>query len=629
MNLAHLPYTVFFEIVSHLSALEALLARAISPDVCSALTRPDLSISLILLHFPRSLEGRVLRGYLGRVSAPDEERERALDEGDWAAVFATLVRRYHHLGTARPWRVRKVRLASGSSALRLRGVTPWNRFLRLDDKTAAFDYWDPVWTCAPREGVLVYPYSAGGRERDDEIVYRARDLASGVEVDVPFRTRGRVVRRARLSHGILIFEWCEEEGHLEPEPQPQPQSQPELEPELESNTNGGTEAVAHRHFATAFDVVRASSEDTIPKRHPRREPRTISSRDGDGDGDGDGTKSGARAADPWRISFRSEWKTHHLGLPLSHQDRFFSTHNATHYVMYIWQPTRSPWGEDAPLERLIVWEIGHPELQSQPQSQPQPQPCPADEPRITRRMTNSDLSTWGIRQLDTPRLRSLALDDETWDPATGSPTGHVFFVEEEHRWCAGPHSSPDPPRQHRLRCTGIPLVGDGPRWVDDCGGPSRSDERGGMDFCSRGREKRSAAGSSAVVADTWPGRTPCWRHDDFPYLTVSEVYDARAGVRITARHCFMMETLSVHVRPQLCVEGVTRYSGEERRVPGGGKTRCDDAGHRHRRLQGPDGEEVQFEDGWWAELMGKGCIVGDERWVVGEDEGGDVTILMF
>ncbi|EFZ00442.2 F-box domain-containing protein [Metarhizium robertsii ARSEF 23] len=557
MNLALLPYTVFFEIVSHLSAPEALASRRISRDVRSALVRPDLSISLILLHFPRSIEGRALRGHLRA------GRHGPLEEEDWAAVFATLARRYHHLGSATPWRVDKVRVAGGPG---LRGVTPWNRFLRLDDKTAAFDYWDPVWAFAPRQGVLVYPAAAAAGAAAATVVYRARDLASGDEAEVPFDAGGKVVRRVRLSHGILVVEWCEEEqGRDEPD---------------------GVGAAAHRHFATAFDVVPASCG--------RGRRRRV------------------------QVSFRSEWKTHCLGLPLSHQDRFFSTHNATHYVVYIWQPTRSPWGEHAPLERLVVWDISRPSPYRpslDPAGRLAPSSSSSPGPRIMRRIANDDLSGWGVRQADTPRLRGLALDRNTWDADARSATGHVFLVEEEHRWCAGPHSSATPPRQHHLRTTGIPLVGDGPRWVDDCGGRGTFAEHG-MEFCPRGcRASCADDGVDGVDAaedsSAWPGRTPCWRHDDFPYLTVSEAHDALAGVRITARHCFMMETLSVHVRPRLCVEGVARY-------------RSGDRAHA-----APDDDEVRFEDGLWPQLMGKGCIAGDERWVVGEDEDGDVTILMF
>lgn len=563
--LTRLPYTIFFEIIAHLSAVEALSSRRISADIRSALTRPDLCISLILLHFPRSLESRTLRGYLRN------NDEDALEQGDWAAVFAILVRRYYHLGNATAWKVDKVGVAKGPA---LRGVTPWNRFLRLDEKTAAFDYWDPVWTVSATDGVLVYPAEGSGA-----IVYRARDLGSGEEVCVPFDTGGKVVRRVRLSHGILVFEWCEEEGYHE--------------------LNEGE--AAHRHFATAFDVVRRQGWDgIIPRRRNSRHNGAVSSED---------------SQSPWVITYRSEWKIHYLGLPLSHQDRFFSTHNATHYAVYIWQPTRSPWGEDEPLERLIIWEIGdpHPYRPSlDPSGRNTPNPSSTTGPRIAKRLVNNDLSTWGIRQSDTPSLRSLALDNITWDEDTNSHTGHVFFLQEEHRWCAGPHSSPNPPRQHRLHATGIPILSDGPAWVDDCGGPNSLTD---YDlFCSRGKGRHEG--------DKWPGKAPCWRHDDFPYLTVSEVYDVSAGVRITARHCFMMETLSVHVRPQLCV---VQYEGDTRMLDAGGKGEK----MKEKRSLGPDGEEVRFDDDMWGELLGKGCIFGDERWVVGEDENGDITILTF
>jgi hypothetical protein len=47
------------------------------------------------------------------------------------------------------------------------------------------------------------------------------------------------------------------------------------------------------------------------------------------------------------------------------------------------------------------------------------------------------------------------------------------------------------------------------------------------------------------------------------------------------------------------------------------------------RAEGPYGEEAQFADDMWDELMGKGYMCGDERWLVGEDSMGDITILHF
>ncbi|KAH7329001.1 hypothetical protein B0I35DRAFT_473649 [Stachybotrys elegans] len=627
--LTSLPYTIFIEIVSYLSAIDVLVCRRISYDVCQALTRNDLSISLILIHFPRSREGRLLRRCL-----QDDDRD-ALEAEDWAVVFARLTRRYFHLGNATPWTVDKIDVLK--DAVSLRGVTPWNRFLRLDEKTAPFHYWEPVWTFSPADGLLVYPAPASLSDgRGPE--YRARDLATGLEFTMPFDLTGKVVRRVRLNDGILIFEWCEAEAY--------------------HPLNDGE--AAHRHFATAYDVARLGARDAALSAY------------------------GEKSQSVWAIKFRSEFKIHYLGLPLSHHDRFFSTHNRTHYVIYVWQPTRSPWGEDDPLERLIIWELGAPSPY-RPSLDPGERAKPPGEggPRIVRRLANRDLGCWGIQQKDTPSLRNLALDACTWDDRTNSACGHVYFTEEEHRWSAGPHSSQTPPRLHRVKSTGIPLIGEGPRWLDDCGG-NNTTSNVNMTFCRRGPRRKmstiaaaaaaAAAGSDDheyVASETWPGRAPCWRHDDFPYLTVAEVFDASSGVRFSARHCFMLETLSVHIRPKLRVQGVeavyarkpgskvgsktgstaSSSSGYESsgsqnqygRAPGTSSSMSSEGtsapseggasslgkGGGVTRAEGPYGEEVQFADDMWSELMGKGFITGDERWLVGEDGNGDITVALF
>ena len=565
MNLLDLPYTLFLEIVSYLSATDAIRCRCLCTRAHQALTRQELCVSLILTHFPRSLEGRLLRGHLR------QDRRDAVDSRDWAAVFARLTRRYLHLGSATPWRTLKLETLKDPD--RLRGVAPWDRFLRLDDRTAPFHYREPVWTFDSAEGLLVYP-------APDGLGYQARDLETGEQVEVPFGLDGKVVRRARLKDGILVVEWCEEQAYHA----------------LNEREH------AHRHFATAFDVRRTGDWDgVLPLR----------------------TSAGSRGDRPlslWKITFRSEWKIHYLGLPLSAQDRFFSTHNAAHYVVYIWQPSRSTWGEDDPLERLIIWELGRP-MPYRPSLDPLERHLPPAElggPRVIGRLTNHELDTWGIRQGETPSLRGLFLDENTWDAHSQSACGHVFFHEEEHRWSAGPHSSANPPRLHCVRSTGIPLQGDGPRWVDDCGGGGSGDD--GLGFCWRGprRPSRSGEGGPDDEGESWPGRAPCWRHDDFPYLTVSEMFDPGAGVRVSARHCFMLETLSVHVRPKLRVAGAD-WGGAGAESVGDGIT----------RIEGPDGDEVQFGDEWWGELLGKGHMCGDERWVVGEDGAGDITVLQF
>ncbi|UKZ80803.1 hypothetical protein TrVFT333_008568 [Trichoderma virens FT-333] len=629
LALTDLPYTIFSDIISRLSATEAILCQRVSRLFREALTRNDLCISLILAHFPRSLEGRRLRTHLRKGELG------ALERGDWAAVFARLARRYFHLGNAVPWKVVKVPVLKDEK--RLRGVTPWNRFLSLNGKTAPFHFWDPVWAVAPAEGLLVYPAPLG-----EDAGLLARDLETGIEVEVPFDMRGKIVRRVRISHGILMIEWCEQEA---------------------INVIDGAEPV-HRHYATAYTFRRIGSwGGVIPSR---------------------GSNVGSMPTYSWAFEFRCECKIHHLGLPVSHQDRFFSTHNATHYVVYTWQPTRTPW-EDEPLERLTIWEFGTPSTY-RPSQDPSgtANPDDASGPYIIRSMTNGQLREWAIRQSDTPALRVMALDNCTWDAARGTACGHVFLTEEEHRWSAGPHSSSNPPRLHRVKTTGIPLIGEGPRWVDDCGGG------GGVNlpFCWGCRWRRRMTGMDENTNDdssgdgsdsspekawsnsqTWPGRAPCWRHDDFPYVTLSEVFDAAAGVRVIARDCFMLETLSVHIRPKIRIQGIgasgakftargntmsrtTRRRRRRTRRPSAARTGSgsnSNASHQNQSqttdgnetagnsssskggatTQGPDGQEVQFADEMWSEMMAKGFICGDERWLVGEDVKGDVTILIF
>ncbi len=101
--------------------------------------------------------------------------------------------------------------------------------------------------------------------------------------------------------------------------------------------------------------------------------------------------------------------------------------------------------------------------------------------------------------------------------------------------------------------------------------------------------------------------------------------DFAAGVRITARRCFMLESLSVQMRPALAVTGA---------IPSAVELNMDDAGSARHRISGEKASsarsgEVYLPDEMWAELVAKGHIAGDERWVIGEDEKGRVTVLRF
>ncbi|KAI1770877.1 hypothetical protein F4818DRAFT_224532 [Hypoxylon cercidicola] len=531
---------------------------------------------------------RVSRAWLGAFSSADaswnfmrwhfarsrEMRTAAKELGenpDWACIFAKVARRYYYLRSAKPRLTEKVDVVQEATGSKgggsFRGVSRWSRWLQWNDNVATFQHRDPTW-CFD-DGLLIYQEAVSER-------HVAYDLETRHRFSVPFDASDKTVRRLRLTCGVLVIEWCEREPY---------------------HQLNDRETV-HRHFATAFDVRRRQVQLPSSAESPRF---------------------------TWDIAFRSEWKIHFLGLPLNSHDRFFSAHTATHYALYLWQPNRSPWGEEDPLEQLTVWDIAAPSSY-RPSLDPSGAGKPgagAAGPAVVRRFTWRDLEFLGLRQRHTPSLREVLLDE-----------ANVYVHEEEHRWLAGQHSSLSPPRHHQVRCVGVPFVGAGPRWRDEC----CADGDVHMSFCPRAGSfaRVSSSGSSSggssgnTNATAWPGRAPCWRHEEFPYLTVSDAVDAGAGVRVVARQCFMVEALSSFVLPKISVEEKKKKKkggdddGSEK-VDGEDEEEQEEEEEEEEELQ----SEVRFADDMWWELLGKGRIAGDERWVVGEDRDGRVTVVRF
>ncbi|KAI0437816.1 hypothetical protein F4803DRAFT_537174 [Xylaria telfairii] len=382
---------------------------------------------------------------------------------------------------------------------------------------------------------------------DELLIYResperyvAYDLETSRRFVVPFNGTDKTVRRVRLAQSILLIEWCERKPCCQ----------------LDDGED------IHWHFATAFNVQRSAES-------------------------GSSGKLGS-----WEIRFRSEWKMHILGLPINRHARFFSAHTSTHYALYLWQNNSSHSIEEEPREQLTVWEIGNTSLY-----RPADGPASAkmenasqSQPRVIQLFTGQALNFFGIRQQNVPVLREVLLDE-----------ANVYVHEEEHPWLAGQHSALPPPRHHHVRSTGIPLSGVGPRWFDEC----CADGDIHLSFCPRaGSVAELNNGNHANASDhfdeKWAGWAPCWRHEEFPYLTISDVVDERAGVRVAARQCFMIEALSSSVPPTISL-----------------------------RAELDEAHEVRFADDMWKQLLGKGKIFGDERWVVGEDSIGNITVAYF
>ncbi|KAI3401670.1 hypothetical protein diail_9334 [Diaporthe ilicicola] len=684
MDIVELPRDLFLLVVAHLSARTAVLCRRVSRNWKGAFTDPDLNLQLMKWHFPRCREMRMayMAGALGGPVSAQAEGDTW--PSDWTATFASVARRYYHLRTATPWSVEAFRLGSTEDgpSRNFYPVAIWDRFLRLDDKTAPFHYRDPAWSYSRDDGLLVYQSSAAAAAAS--CPWRLLDLETGREAVVPFpQGEDRIVRRVRLCDRVLVLEWCERDAYHQ--------------------LNDREEC--HRHFVTAFDVVREGAGD-----HDAASPDGSASSSSSSSSNYNGANPSAADNGTWTVRHRSQFKTHFLGFPLNRHDRFFSAHTATHYAVYVWQPNRSLYNDD-PIESVIVWDISAP-----------------DRPRTIRRITWDTLAFYGVRQGSTPRLRSLRMDAR-----------NLYVAEEEHRWAEGGHSSLAPPRVHLVRSTGIPVVPEGaqqqqqpkpgwhdddgaeevvvqgPRWVDQCGtntdvnmpfctraaeahfgglsarlssssvappgSSSSSSSRSIISISSSGRGGRWKRGSLAAEIEAgiaapmerWPGWAPCWRHEDFPYLSVDEMVDFRAGVRVTARQCFMLETLSIHVRPSISVVELSRGGGggdpgqdesgsssDGRTSSAGGdggggggeyassaarvtglerRLRAGMGGRKPRKRRGawnrkkdadessPD--EVHFEDDMWDRLLGKGRICGDERWLIGEDGKGTLSVLRF
>ncbi|KAL7902230.1 hypothetical protein HDV63DRAFT_11523 [Trichoderma sp. SZMC 28014] len=650
-----LPLHIICDIISYLPPIQVIRCRRISRIFHEVLTRDELCITLILKHFPRALEGRRLRQLF-------EAREtESLDHGDWPTAYARLARRYHHLGRAEPWREIKVPVLRDSEILQ--GVAPWDRLLSLANRNTLFDYQDPVWTVAPTEGLLVYPAPPKREHRYSVPEYRVRDLATGVEVRVPFDLKGKIVRRLRISHGILAIEWC-----------PNTPNTTKIGCREGEYFYGGQ---LYKHHVTLYDVRRTGSWDGIIPQRP--------------------ALGGTTPTYTWKIKYRGKFLIYPFGFPVNTVDRFFSAHNATHYVIYTWQATRFPHNNMKDLHRiehLTIWDIGSPSTYRP--SEDVSGVAQRDSnlgPRVIRNVGDFELGDWSVLQGRSPSLRTLALDDCTWDASRGTACGHVFFAEEEHRWSSGEHSSSQLPRFHLVKTTGIPLIGEGPRWVDVCRGgteantqPSRrsrwrihatetyeeedsdydddenaQDSAGGRDGSSSGTTVTNVTvvnsfpetRSWARHSETWPGRAPCWRHIEFPYLTMSEVLDIPAGIRIVARNCFMLDVISTFPMDKIYVQGVDKDGlvHRKKRVkrnikslsngsrPPSSSSRSnssfvDQSDQLVDAMQSRGRNEVfqtdvPFGAKMWPQIMCRGSIFGDERWLLGETPVGDVLILVF
>ena len=770
MDVVQLPTELVLHVMGYLTPREVLRCRRVCRRWRDTFAGQEVSRMLLHNHFPHCRELGLAKAAslleferrgLRLDMAPNfrvEVEIIARDGPNFAAAFAAAAERYHNLRLTQPRSVEKIEMARAADldqrVFRWKAFAPWRRYLLFNSIEAPFHHADPMWWYSREDGALVYPTKITRGPPHDPgnastgFVYQLLDLDTKRHIVIPFDVREKYLRRVRLAQGVLIFEWAK----------PAP-----------CHMINRAET-AYYHFATIFDVMRIAA------------PRG-----------GRGPKWN------WTAKFRSEVNIHPSGFALNDRDRVFSAHNGSHYAVYSHRENRTQWGQQGGFEQLSIWDISSPSphrlsmdkvvpkagvvagvsqalwtssraatvactrdrassrdqigsSDTNDENANQDSPQSPQGPFLIRQMNWPDLDFYGVRQRDHPQLRHLALDKHS-----------IYFVEEEHRWARGTHTTTSLPRVHMVKSTGIPIIPFGtdnsgtsnfpdmpvfgPRWMDICGADAdvhlnfcrhinpSPEETAPLDFalwnCQRcphrpdlhyplstrrtpektqirtgpfGESLRSYISDNGSLRwrrvdpeeddgyddgddsdnsddgdsdnqqttipwnwrdpqatpwpwsdadDTfppsrWPGYAPCWRHAEFPYLTVSEMIDFSARVRISASRCIVLESLSVHIPPALLVKGPqppepvvfdgdygsdsdsdSRSSRSSNSVDLGGAYQGRYPWYDWEPSERPRGAERQLSTYLWTDLMGAGTIAGDERWIVGQSRNGEVTIVRF
>ncbi|OAX81928.1 hypothetical protein ACJ72_03727 [Emergomyces africanus] len=334
------------------------------------------------------------------------------------------------------------------------------------------------------------------------------DLEMSKTFQVPFEMDYRVIRRIRCQDRLLVIEWAEADAF---------------------HWLNALDSV-HRHFASSFDIT-------------------------------------ASTAGGWDISFRSEWKIMFLGHPLSDRDRFYSSHNRTHYVLYAWQPNRSLYtsDEDAPIESLFVWDISE-SSDYKPSTDPSSLRKTSSGPSVVARFSFRDLDFHSVRQRGAPKLVRLDINSET---------GVLDIVEST---CPDNGLVPfNAPCYPSVQVTSIPFLGYGPSWRRDLDIPIPA-YRGNKSMYNR----------SVQSPDPW-----C--------ACICEAADEEAQVFFNLQNPMWNSESVNHTAPRL--EVTIRAS------------------HMY--------TVSQLEPRYSMEIDWKGHICGDERFVIGENKAQELVILRF
>ncbi|KAH8700620.1 F-box domain protein [Talaromyces proteolyticus] len=274
----------------------------------------------------------------------------------------------------------------------------------------------------------------------------------------------------------------------------------------------------------------------------------------------------------WDITLRNEWKIMFLGHPLGDRDRFYSTHSSSHYAIYVWQPNRSLYTaeEDAPIESLSIWNISQP---SNYRASLDPtgrlkETVDDSGPSLITRFSFRELGFYSVRQGGLPGIIRLDIDSNTSSISITEAQNHDFMLTELGN-----------PLEYTpsVLVTTIPFAGQGPSWrrkVDTFYPPYR--------------------GNCAMEIPPWTITAP-WPC----YWGICEATDKKSRVSFCLSYLFSQNYKDEMQTSRLMVTihalgSITRLS-----------------------------EKLSDE------LSAKGKICGDERFLVGENEYNQLTVLRF
>lgn len=384
-GLPNLPSDIFVLVIQRLEAWDIVHCQKVSLAWRKAFTASEF-LRIALKNYPNAREVRQLS-----LTATDPASE-GYSNLQWRILFNKIACRYFHLTHGRYRSIQKYQTAI-SERLRLDHWFPVSPFEYHESQPGRrLCYWNPwepnnlhhdmgreeqtslyqhsFWSY--EDGLLVFvpskpltlDYDAAELPMSKvscDFAIMILDLESQRGVQIPFDISDKVVRNFRLRERTLIIEWAEKKAY---------------------HALNDSEDV-HRHFASCYDI----------SLHEH---------------------SGVDDCGRWKVTFRSEWKLHFLGLPLNTLDRFFSTHSKDHYAIYLWQPNRSMYSgdEEHPIESLLIYDISH-SCAYLPSQDPGGKGRPGDiqvGPHLVSRMNYRDLQFFGVRQQSSPSLINFSLD---------------------------------------------------------------------------------------------------------------------------------------------------------------------------------------------------------------------------